>query len=74
MAGACWAGLIVLKFFRSGVGWSDHGALFWILYAPLAVGSWVRDCCGWRSRCATWSAVAACRRRRGRRWRHLRKR
>ncbi|MDX6620854.1 MAG: hypothetical protein QOK36_3240, partial [Gaiellales bacterium] len=38
VAGGFWAFLIVLKFVRSAVGWSGHGALFWIVHAPLAVG------------------------------------
>jgi hypothetical protein len=38
VAGGCWVFLIILKFVRSAVGWDGHGALFWIIYAPLAVG------------------------------------
>jgi len=37
VAGGCWAFLIILKFVRSAVGWSGHGPVFWIVYAPLAV-------------------------------------
>jgi hypothetical protein len=31
--------LIVLRFLRDAVGWSSRGVPYWIVYAPLVVGS-----------------------------------
>jgi hypothetical protein len=39
IAAACWASLIVLRFLRDAVDWRSHGVPYWIVYAPLAVGS-----------------------------------